>query len=82
MGNPDRPKKSKMGFAVPVGQWIRGPLREWAESLLSSVALERHGLLEPSVVRRLWNAHVSGEQDRETGVWDVLMLQAWLEEHA
>lgn len=73
----DRPKK---GFGVPLGTWLRGPLREWAESLLSEQELTRNGLLDVPLVRRMWAEHVSGERNCETPLWLILMLQAWMRE--
>ncbi len=69
----DRPK---MGFAVPIDVWLRGPLRAWAEDLLSVEALARTGL-EPRLVRMCWEQHVSGRQDWHYPIWNILMLQAW-----
>lgn len=72
----DRPK---MGFAVPIGDWLRGPLRDWAESLLNPNALDRHGLLDTGMVRAHWRLHCSGRRDRTPAIWNALMLQAWAE---
>jgi asparagine synthase (glutamine-hydrolysing) len=72
----DRPK---MGFGVPLAGWLRGPLREWADDLLSPAALARDGLLEPAPVRRAWKQHIEGRRDLSYELWDVLMLQSWLE---
>ena len=73
----DRPKA---GFAVPVGDWLRGPLRPWAESLLDSARIRREGYLDPATVASVWEAHLSGRSDRRSEVWSLLMFQAWLDE--
>lgn len=70
----ERPKR---GFFLPLGQWLKGPLRDWAESLLNPATLARHGLVEIELVRRVWEEHVSGRRDWTLQVWTVLMLQAW-----
>lgn len=70
----DRPKA---GFAVPVGRWLRGPLREWGESLLSGSALRDAGVFEVNAVRAVWAEHLSGQRDHETLLWSVLMYQGW-----
>ena len=70
----DRPK---MGFAVPIDAWLRGPLRDWAEALLDPVALGRDGLLDPAPVRAAWAEHLSGRFNRQHALWTVLMFQAW-----
>jgi len=71
----DRPK---MGFAVPVGEWIRGPLRDWAEALVSEERLKREGYLDAKLVRMEWAQHLKSG-DRQFPMWNVLMFQAWLE---
>ena len=71
----DRPK---MGFGIPVGQWLRGPLRAWADELLDPVLVREQGFLDPSAVERRWNAHLEGRADLTFQVWSLLMFQAWL----
>ena len=71
----DRPK---MGFGIPVDDWLRGPLREWAEGLLTTQALEEAGLnAEP--IRATWYQHLGGHQNQQTRLWPILMFQAWRE---
>lgn len=71
----DRPKR---GFGVPLGRWLRGPLREWAEDLLAESRLRREGWLNWSAVRRIWRAHLAGA-DETIPLWNVLMFEAWLD---
>ncbi len=72
----DRPKQ---GFSLPLGDWLRGPLRAWAESLLDESRLRREGYFHPGPVRQLWAAHLSGKRNWMPQLWNVLMFQAWLE---
>lgn len=74
----DRPK---MGFGVPLDDWLRGPLREWAEDLLAPRRLKQEGLLNEAIVRAAWEAHVSGTRRLGARLWSVLMFQAWLRHH-
>lgn len=70
---------SKMGFGVPIGVWLRGPLRAWAEELLDEKRLQREGLFNAGLVRERWRQHLAGERPWEYHLWDVLMYQAWAE---
>lgn len=72
-------ERPKMGFACPVGEWVRGPLRDWAEDLLSPARLRRQNLLRPRRARDFWKLHRAGRLDRGYQLWTLLMLQAWLE---
>ena len=73
----DRPK---VGFAVPVGEWIRGPLRSWAEDLLDTSRMAGEGWFDPAIVQRRWRDHLSGQRDSTPALWAVLMFQSWLRE--
>jgi asparagine synthase (glutamine-hydrolysing) len=72
----DRPK---MGFGIPAADWLRGPLRPWAEALLSPERLLRDGLLQVGPIRKAWREHLSGQYDHHTRLWAVLMLNAWID---
>jgi asparagine synthase (glutamine-hydrolysing) len=72
----DRPK---MGFGVPVRDWLRGPLREWAESLLTPEKLDRQKAVDPALIRRRWKEHLSGTSNWTEAIWCVLVYQAWLD---
>jgi asparagine synthase (glutamine-hydrolysing) len=71
-------ERPKMGFGVPMGEWLRGPLRDWGEDLLSVQALRGTAVLNPPAVRLRWEQHLNGRCDWEYELWDILMLQAWL----
>lgn len=70
-------ERPKIGFGIPVGDWLRGPLRGWTEDLLSEETLRREGLIDPVPVRRAWAEHLSGRRDWTNRLWIVLMLMAW-----
>lgn len=72
----DRPKK---GFNVPIAEWLRGSLRQWAEALLSGERLRAEGFFDAEVIRQKWMEHQSGKRDLGQSLWHVLMFQSWLE---
>lgn len=71
-------ERPKAGFAIPLGQWLRGPLREWAEELLNERRLEEEGFFYPKPIQRKWAEHLGGRCDHTASLWAVLMFQTWL----
>lgn len=72
-------ERPKMGFSIPIDRWLRGPLREWAESLLDEGRLQREGFFNPKPIRIKWSEHLSGRRDWQHHLWSILIFQSWLE---
>jgi len=72
-------ERPKMGFGLPIGPWLRAELAPWAEHLLDEQRLRAQGLLDPFPIRRAWDLHRSGRRDFGYELWDVLVLQSWID---
>jgi len=72
-------ERPKMGFGIPLGKWMRGPLRDWAEALLDEKRLRQGGFVDAAVVRRAWSQHLAGTHNFQYLLWDILMFEAWRE---
>jgi asparagine synthase (glutamine-hydrolysing) len=72
-------ERPKQGFNVPIGAWLTGPLRDWAQDLLDLSKLQRTGFFDSGRVESCWQEHLSGRRDRASELWAVLMVQAWLD---
>ena len=75
----DRPK---MGFGVPVEDWLRGPLRDWAENLLEDRKIRDQGYFDAVLVRKMWDEHKSGKRRWHAQIWRILVFQMWLSENS
>ncbi|PUA16912.1 asparagine synthase (glutamine-hydrolyzing) [Glaciimonas sp. PCH181] len=73
-------ERPKQGFGIPLGAWLRGPLREWAEALLDRSRLKHEGYLNPDQIRIRWEEHIANKRNWEHSLWSVLMFQSWLED--
>jgi asparagine synthase (glutamine-hydrolysing) len=73
-------ERPKAGFAIPVGEWIKGPLRPWAEELLDAPRMAAEGWFDPNLIHRRWCDHLAGRRDSTAALWAILMFQNWLRE--
>ena len=73
----DRPK---MGFGVPIDSWLRGPLRDWAESLIDPDRLQQEGYFSKEIIHTTWQEHLSGQRNWSYQIWTILMFQLWLDQ--
>ena len=74
----DRPKS---GFGIPLGEWLRGPLKEWAEDLISENFLKKYNLIDSKIVKNIWNEHLSRKKNNEHALWSILIFQSWCEDN-
>ncbi|MEZ4754588.1 MAG: asparagine synthase (glutamine-hydrolyzing) [Bdellovibrionota bacterium] len=74
-------ERPKTGFGVPIGKWLRAPLRDWAEDLISKENIDKYGILKHSLIREKWDEHLSGNRNWQYLLWDVLSLQSWLKDN-
>ena len=70
-------ERPKMGFSIPLEQWLKGPLKEWAEDLISEQRLTSDNIFNYRVIREKWNEHLSGKRDNSQSIWTILMFQSW-----
>jgi len=73
-------ERPKMGFGVPIGDWLRGPLRNWAEYLLAEKRIIQSGYFQNLEIQKKWKEHLSGEKNWQYDLWDILMFESWREE--
>ncbi len=73
----DQPKR---GFQLPLADYLRGPLKDWADYALCSSTIDKYGLLNSDIVQKQWNAHKTGQRNLQNSIWTILMFQTWLEE--
>jgi asparagine synthase (glutamine-hydrolysing) len=76
---PELVERSKMGFGVPIGAWLRGPLRSWAEALLDPAKMRHQGYFNAESVQPAWRELLRGKNDKNSRLWGIIMFQSWLE---
>ena len=70
-------ERPKMGFGIPLGELLRGPLKEWANSLITRENFNKHNLLKFDYVKTLWNEHTTGKRNVQHQIWSILIFQDW-----
>lgn len=75
-------ERPKMGFGIPLHEWLRSSLKDWAEELLDENVLKNQGYFNPAPIRRMWVEHLSGKYNHQHHLWDILMFQAWLKHNS
>ena len=71
-------ERPKSGFSIPLAQWLRGPLRDWAEILINKKNIEHEGYLHFDYINKMWSEHLSGRYDWSSRLWNILIFQSWL----
>jgi asparagine synthase (glutamine-hydrolysing) len=74
-------ERPKMGFGVPMAEWLRGPLRDWADSLLCQTSIEKSDVFHPELIQRYWGEHLSGQRNWQYPLWTILMFQEWSQQY-
>ena len=70
-------ERPKQGFAVPLSEWLRGPLHDWAENLLDTHKISQQGLMDDKIIQQRWREHLSGKRNWQNWLWTILMFQQW-----
>ena len=71
-------ERPKLGFAIPLSDWLRGPLKIWTGDLLSEELIQKYGFFNVQTINKLWHEHLSGEKDNSTKLWPIIIFQSWL----
>mgnify|MGYP006238996411 CR=1 FL=1 len=74
----DRPKS---GFSVPIGDWLKGPLKNWAEKVLKSITNNKESYFNQNTINLIWKEHISGKKDWSNLIWSILVFQLWLDKN-
>ena len=74
-------ERPKSGFGIPLGKWLRGPLKEWANDLLSENSFKKYNLINPKKIRKIWDEHLSRKKNHENAIWTILVFQPWCQDN-